>query len=798
MTRLDKGSTSTDAADRAPVADGLRDGSPARGHQATIGRTLRDSQPWWRPPRRAPEGAPDIVVMLLDDLGFSDFGCYGGEIRTPRIDAVAAAGLRWTGYTTVPMCTPARAALLTGKNPHAVGCGWLTHSDPGYPGYQAGEISPDAPTLPELLRASGYGTYGTGKWHNVADYHATAAGDRSAWPLQRGFDRFYGFLGAETPFFSPGHLIEGNEFLPIDDYPRGYYSSDDWTDRALRYLRGHQSAAPERPLFLYVAHSAPHVPLQARPADVARYDGLYADGWDAVRERRFQRQKDLGVIPAHWRLPGGSPGVRAWSDIPVEDRPVMAHYMQLYAAMVDNVDRNIGRLVDELKALGRWERTLLIITSDNGASSIGGPDGSANIFEKRITQREDPGLARRMFESGALGSADSYPAYPVAWGQVSNTPFRFYKRTPMNGGIRVPFVMSWPAAIADPGALRPGWIHVTDVVPTVLELLGERYPADFKGWRTRGLDGHSFAAMLRSADQPSARERQYFELEGNRGYIHGRWKIVSLQPPGTPIDLERWMLFDLEADPTECNDLAGARPEVLKALIDAFEADAQVHHVYPLDNRDVRRVLALPPHLEAAFARPRSYFPGTETGTPMTISPLLADRDYRVDCGFEQPQGGQGVLFAIGDHMNGLAAFVMEGRLHVAFRAGAAIHRHVELPLVPGRWQLRLQHTASGQRRGAAELTLLAVPAGEPLAAGPASALNAAAAVASLDMSPTFLRLGGEGVDVGLDRRRKVSPLYEGRGVFAYTGRIDRVTVTPGAQAPGSLANRPEALAQLD
>lgn len=775
-------------------ADGLRDGSPAHGHQAVIGRTLRESQPWWPPRPRPASGAPDIVVVLLDDLGFSDFGCYGGEIRTPRIDALAAGGLRWTGYTTVPMCTPARAALFTGKNPHAVGCGWLTHSDPGYPGYQAGEISRDAPTLPELLRACGYGTYGVGKWHNVADHQATAGGDRSSWPLQRGFDRYYGFLGAETNFFSPGHLIEGNEFVPVDEHPPHYYTSDDWTERAMRYLRGHQAAAPDKPFFLYVAHNAPHVPLQARPEDVARYDGVYAEGWDAVRARRFERQKAMGLIPPHWRLPGGSPGVRAWSDIPEADRPVMAHYMQLYAAMVDNVDRNLGRLVDELKSLGRWDNTLLILTSDNGASSIGGPEGSANIFEKRVTQREDPALARQMFERGALGGVDSYAAYPVAWGQVSNTPFRFFKRTPMNGGIRVPFVLSWPARVPDPGALRPAWIHVTDVLPTVLDLLGTPYPDSFKGWRTRGLDGVSFAPHLQDAARESARHRQYIELEGHRGYLQGRWKIVSLQPPGTPIDLERWMLFDLEADPTECDDLAAAQPEVLREMVAAFEADAAANHVYPLDNRDVRRVLALPPHLEAAYAQPRSYFPGTETGSPMTIGPLLADRHYRIDCAFEHPEGATGVLFAIGDNMNGLAAFVLEDGLHVAFRAGAAIHRHVRLPMRGGCWRLSLAHHAGGQRRGTAQVSLLRA---EPALAPSAAALPDEA-TATLDMTPTFLRLGGEGVDVGMDRRRKVSSLYEGRGLFAYGGTIDRVTVTPGPQAPGSLANRPEALAQLD
>ncbi|MFM1856075.1 MAG: hypothetical protein RLZ83_1384, partial [Pseudomonadota bacterium] len=543
--------------------------------------------------------------------------------------------------------------------------------------------------------------------------------------------------------------------------------------------------------------NAPHVPLQARPDDVAGYDGVYADGWDAVRRRRFERQKAMGLIPADWRLPGDSPGIREWSEIPEADKPVMAHYMQLYAAMVENVDRNLGRLIDELKALGRWDNTLLILTSDNGASSIGGPNGAANIFEKRVTQREDPGLARELFERGDLGGVDSYPAYPVAWGQVSNTPFRFFKRTPMNGGIRVPFVLSWPTRIPDPGSLRPSWIHVTDVMPTVLDLLGANYPAQFNGWRTRALDGVSFESQIRDPAAPSLRKRQYYELEGNRGFIDGRWKIVSLQPAGTSIDLDRWMLFDLDADPTECDDLARALPEVLRERIDAFEKDAAANHVYPLDNRDLRRVLTLSPHVEAMLSGPRSYFPGTETGAAVTIAALMADRDYRIDCHFDHPEGGLGVLFAIGDNLNGLAAFVLEDGLYVAFRAGAAIHRHVRLPLSAGRWRLHLDHRATGQRCGGARITL-EVPVICQAGSSADASMARPAEEATLDMTPTFLRLGGEGVDVGLDRRRKVSSLYEGRGVFAYTGSIDRVTVTPGSQAPGSLANRPEALAQLD
>lgn len=763
----------------------LLNGNPANGHQAKIGKTLKDSTPWWATPRRPKAGSPNIVVVLLDDLGFSDFGCFGSEIRTPHIDALAQGGLRYTNYTTVPMCTPARAALFTGKNPHAVGCGWLTHASPGYPGYQAGEMSQDAPTMAEILRFAGYGTYGVGKWHNVADTNATAGADRSAWPMQRGFDRFYGFLGAETNFFSPGHLIDGNEFLPIDAYPTDYYSSDDWTERAVRYLRGHQSASPDRPFFLYVAHNAPHVPLQARPEDVAAYAGTYDAGWDALREARFVRQKMMGLLPEDWRLPGGSPGVPSWEDVPVEKRPLMAHYMQIYAAMVENIDANVGRLVAELKALGQWDNTLFVLTSDNGASSIGGPEGAANIFEKRVTQQEDPQLPFDLLASGQLGGMDSYPAYPVAWAQMSNTPFRFYKRTPMNGGIRVPMVLSWPAKVPDPGALRTQWVHVTDLLPTVLDVLDLTYPQQFNGFVTRGLDGVTCKASLDQSAAPALRKQQYYELEGNRGLIaqldDGHyWKIASLQPPGQSIDLDRWLLFNLNLDPTEAQNLASEKPQQLQTLIALFEVEAKANHVYPLDNRDPRRVLALSPHQLEVFNQPRRYYPGTETTAPIVVGPLIADRDFKLMCRFTCSEQPEGVLFAIGDNSNGLAAFVLEGLLHLTFNAGHKVQRVLTAPLATGDHVLELHHSASGQRRGEGQWFLDGQLSG------------------SQDMSPTFLRIAGEGMDVGLDRKRKVSKLYDGRGLFPFNGFIDHVLIVPGAQAPGSLANRPETLAQLD
>ena len=762
-----------------------RSGDPGEGWAGRIGRTLAESTPWWPSRAAAPEGAPNVVVVLLDDLGFSDFGCYGSEISTPNVDALAAGGLRFTGYTTVPMCTPARAALLTGKDPHSVGCGWLTHNDPGVPGYRAGEIASDAPTLAELMRAGGWSTWAVGKWHNTPDHQVHAAADRSSWPLQRGFDRFYGFMGAETNFFSPGHLIEGNDFVTRDAYPPDYFSSDDWTDRALSWMRAHRSGDSRKPFFLYVAHNAPHVPLQAKASDLERYRGVYDAGWDAIRAQRFERQRETGVIPTDWRLPGPTPGVPAWDETDPARRAVMAHYMALYAAMVDNVDRNIGRLRDGLREIGALENTVFIVTSDNGASSIGGPDGAANLFEKRITRTEDPALAERMMQAGALGGIDSFPAYPIGWGNASNTPFRYFKRTPMNGGIRVPMIVNWPARIRDPSAIRRDWIHVTDTVPTLLELTGQSYPLQHNGFRTRQLDGVSWAPLIDDSGARSGRVTrdapQSYELEGNRGLIKGRWKIVSLQPAGAKIDPDAWLLFDLERDPTEIDDLAAQRPEVLAELIAIFESDAAARYLYPLDNRDNRRVLGLPPYLMAAASRPRVFHRGCETAATAAVSLLISDRDYVVRCDFDWTPGDEGVVWAIGDSFAGVAMFVLGGRLHLVYRRGVEIEHAIDVGLVAGRQDATLRHMASGQRRGSGEL-----------------AVNGQTADARLDMSPTLVRLGGEGLDVGLDRRRKVSRLYAARGVFAYTNRIGPVHVEPGPQAPGSVANRPELQAQAD
>ena len=343
--------------------------------QGKIGRIRAESQPWWPEAKRAPKGAPNIVIVLMDDMGYSDPGCFGGEIDTPNIDALAARGLRFNHYTTHPICSPARAALLTGCNAHSVSTGWLANNNGGFPGY-SGEIPREAPTLAETLRAQGYATMMVGKWHNTPTVQSLPSSPKDSWPTQRGFDWFYGFMEGETHYFFPARLMQGNNLLPIDAYPADFYTTDAWTDKAIEFVSEHRNAAPDKPFFLYVANNAVHAPLQAKPADLAKYHGRYERGWTLLREARYRRQLELGVIPPGTRLTESDPAIKPWDKIDAQDRALFARHMEVYAAMLDSVDQNLGKLTRHLESSGVIDNTIIIFTSDNGGTFAGGPIGA--------------------------------------------------------------------------------------------------------------------------------------------------------------------------------------------------------------------------------------------------------------------------------------------------------------------------------------------------------------------------------------------------------------------------------------
>ncbi|MCW5603683.1 MAG: arylsulfatase [Burkholderiales bacterium] len=759
-------------------ADGGGARKTMRGFHGRIGKTLADSTPWWPPQPAAPAGAPNIVLMFLDDMGFSDLGAFGSEIETPHIDRLAREGLRFGNYTTVPMCTPARAALLTGRNPHSVGCGWLTHGDPGYPGY-GGEISPDAPTMAELLQRNGYSTMCIGKWHNTKEHDAGAAGDKSSWPTRRGFDKFYGFIASETSYFYPDCLYEGTQTLDIDAYPPGYFATDDWTDRAIRWTKEHLGGNPAKPFFLYLAYNAPHMPLQARPEDLQKYRGRYDAGWDACREQRLRRQVELGLMPPATRLPPPNPGVQSWPDLPADKKELYARYMEVYAALIDNLDGNIGRLTAFLEQVGQLDNTLIILASDNGASAMGGDEGAVNGWQRRLGGADSDAKIRALAEGGGFGGPETYIAYPLGWAQVSNTPFRNFKRTPVNGGIRVPLIVRYPGRVTDPGAIRRQWVHVTDMLPTVMEVAGIARPEESGGRKAPPFDGSSFAAMLGDPGAPERRTAQHYELDGNRGYIRDGWKIVSLQPPDKAIDLDNWMLFNLEKDPTEIENLAKVFPDRVRDLAASFDAEAFGNNVYPIDNRGYDKSMSVPPYRLPLINMPHVFYPGAQTAERVSVSQLFADRCFRMIARFHYREGDRGVIYSLGGIFGGVLLYVMDGGLHFVYQRWPEPQELNALPLQPGPQEAVFEFRALGSRKGSGRLLL-----------------NGAEMVPETPMSPTIGRLPSEGLDVGIDRRQPASSRYAVQGGFRYTGEIEWVRVEPGAQAPGSSINRPEPEAQ--
>jgi arylsulfatase A-like enzyme len=750
-----------------------RRGDPSFAFEGHIDRLIKDSTPWWPPtPAQKAHGKPNVIIIYLDDLGFSDLGCFGSEIATPTIDALALEGLRFVNYTTVPMCSPARAALLTGKNPHSVGCGWIAHANPGYPGYSS-EIALDAPTLPEILRGEGYTTMMVGKWHNTWSHNVYDAGDRRSWPLQRGFDKFYGFLDAETNYFHPDRLYEGNQMMEIDAYPEGHFATDDWTNRAVAWMKEHHASDPTHPFFLYAAFNAPHMPIQAKPEDSAKYRGRYAAGWDAFRKARHAKQQAMGLLDDRHHLASMPQGVVAWDSLPSDKQELFQRYMELYAGLVDNIDQNVGRIVAFLKQAGILENTVIILSSDNGASAVGGLEGTPNFTDQREGLPVNHERALQLARDDLLGLDETMAAYPTGWAQVSNTPFYYFKRTPLNGGIRVPFVIRCPQRVADAGSIRHEWIHVTDVTPTLLELLDIAHPDQSNGFASRKPDGVSFAGMLADPTVATQRTHQHYELEANRAYIADGWKIASLQPRGGKIEtLDDWMLFDLKADPCETKNLAASHPQKVKELAKFFDDDAWANYVYPLDNRALERAVTIPPFLADTVNRPRTFFPGAQSVSRVVVGPLIGDRNFKIHSEFEWRSGDEGVIFAIGEAFVGLVLFVMNGSLHFVFHRWMS---PVELPPVSlhaGAQNVEFEYRAHGKRRGEGRLLL-----------------NGVEVVAATNMSPTPIGVHFEGVDVGLDRRQRISPRYATRGTFAYTGSIEKVVVEPGTQAPDSIIN---------
>ncbi|MBI2813760.1 MAG: arylsulfatase [Opitutae bacterium] len=614
----------------------------------------------WPAPVRPPAGAPHVVVILWDDIGFAQFGCYGSPIATPNVDRLAAAGVRYSNFHVAPVCSPTRAALLTGRNPHSVGVACIAE----YASAQAnstGGIRPDAGTMAEYLRAGGYSTFAVGKWHLTPMTELNPAASSAYWPTGRGFDHFYGFSSGETNPWNP-ELYQDRERLknvPAQLHGRPYHSETDLTDHAIGYIAEHRANQPDKPFFLYLAYSAGHAPHHAPPEYLAKWRGKFDAGWDALRATTLARQKALGLVPADAALPPANPGIKPWAELTPEQQRVYARYYETFAAFVEHTDHEMGRLLDYLEHAGLKDHTLIILASDNGASPEGGPDGQWN--EIRLFTTGTNGT----LEGGAkhlddLGNALTYPTYPTGWTQAGNTPFRRAKGTTHEGGVRVPLIMRWPGHIPATGEVRPQFHDVVDVLPTVLEATGVKPAA--AGPALLPLHGTSMAYTWKDAAAPSRRATQYVEIYGHRAIYHEGWKAVTFHPPDAPFEQDKWELYDLANDFNERHDLAAARPDRLAALLAAWEREAQANGVYPLDDRRAAREMLLPPGSPQQGAR-FEFFPPV-SGIHKGVAPDLRGRSWSMTADIAPGDAARaGVLLAFGGRFAGYALYVHEGRL---------------------------------------------------------------------------------------------------------------------------------------
>ncbi len=752
------------------------DGTPFPGR---IGRTAAESEPAWPVAARAPAGAPNVLVVVLDDVGYGQLGCFGSDIDTPTIDGLAARGVRFRNFHTTAMCSPTRACLLTGRNHHTNGLGAITELANGFPGYH-GRVPHESAFLSEVLVREGWSTMAVGKWHLAPQDELHAGAPRTRWPLGRGFERYYGFLGAETNQYEPD-LVADNHVIPT---PRdeGYHLTEDLTDRAIDMVADLRSAAPDKPFFLYFCPGACHAPHQVPQAWIERYRGWFDAGWDVWREQTHARQLATGILPEGTELSPRPPWVPAWDSLGDGERRLYARMMEVYAGFLSHADHHLGRLLRFLEDTGDLDDTIVVLISDNGASAEGGPHGSVNenLFFNAIPDSLDDNLAR----VDELGSRSTYGHYPFGWTMAGNTPFKRWKRETHEGGTADPLIVHWPNGLGADGGIRGQYAHAVDVMPTLAELLGVEVPSVVAGVPQTPVAGRSLVPVLRDPAAPEVRVTQYYEQMGCRAIYHDGWKAVTYHAlasaqydgasdPFLPFDQDRWELYHVAEDFSECHDLADGQPDKLREMIDRWWSEAGRFDVLPLNNATVPMSIRM--GLEAARDR-YVYYPGAAP-VPAELAVNVKDRPHVMVTTVEVPEGGvEGVVLAHGGRFGGYSLHVIGSRLTYSYRHvdGRSFVVTAPEPLTPGAHTLGFEFRRTDWMAGTAVLFV----DGEEVAHG-----------AVPDTIPFQYALTGEGLCCGYDEASAVGD-YD--APFPFTGRLGPVVVSVQGEPVYDLAREVE------
>ena len=645
-----------------------------------IRNSIRNSRPDFQNIVTAKKNSPNIILILADDLGYSDIGSYGGEIKTPSLDKLAKNGIRFSHFTSNAVCSSTRASLLTGLNHHSVGTGWLAEWDFGFPGYR-GEMTSNTMTLAEILQQQGYATYMVGKWHLTNARNRSRIGPFDSWPQGRGFERYWGFLDGETSQWKPHALISGNEILAPQSYTDqdDFYLPDTLTDKAIAMIDDLRSHNAGKPFFLYYATGTPHAPHHTKAADRKKYLGKYQQGWDKIRQQRLQQQKKMGLVPENAVL-NYTPGVESWDKLNADQQKMYARLEENYAAYVDNMDQNIGRLLQHLEDIGEKENTLIIFLSDNGGSREVSIEGSSNAI--RYFHKKPSTTTQNLKDFDRIGDTETHPHYPLGWMQVSNTPFSHSKRTSYDGGTRVPLIISWPEQITKPG-IRHQFHHVTDIAPTILEALNLTLPHTYQGNTIKAMEGISLNYAFNNADAVDQKTEQYYEIEGSRAYYKDGWKAISHREPKQKIKNTHWQLFNLKNDFSATDDLADQQPEKLRELEQAWWQAAEQYNVLPIIDVPL---LERPMYTKLWQDGNRSNFTyQADTNTVHRFQgPILPNHSYVIRAEIDRDNATQqGVLVALGDLYSGYSLFIKDNKLYYEINIAHRVTQLVATQTVP-------------------------------------------------------------------------------------------------------------------
>jgi arylsulfatase A-like enzyme len=767
--------------DGKALADGLVEYRSRTAFPGVVGRTFDASSPAWPEPLRAREGSPNVLFIILDDTGFGQLGCYGSPIATPNLDALAAGGVRYNNMHTTALCSPTRSCILTGRNHHSNHMAAITEVSTGFPGYD-GYIPFEHGFLSEILHGEGYNTYAVGKWHLTPADQISAAGPYDRWPLGRGFERYYGFMGGDTHQYYPELTHDNHRVEPERTPEEGYHLTEDLTDNAIAFIADAKQVAPNKPFFLYFATGAMHAPHHVPREWADKYKGAFDEGWEAYREKVFAKQKELGLVPANAELSRHDPDVQQWESLSADERRLYARMMEVFAGFLEHTDHHIGRLLEFIESIGELDNTLIMVLSDNGASAEGGPTGSVN--ENKFFNFVPDSLEQNLAAIDDIGGPKYFNHYPFGWTWAGNTPFRRWKRETYRGGISDPFIVQWTNGIKSRGEVRTQYAHAIDMVPTVLDALGVDPPETVRGVTQAPIEGVSFAHTFDDAKAASRHVTQYFEMLGHRSIYHDGWRAVCPWPGtsftesgrqfGTPIPAEMlteldatgWELYHVAEDFAENHDVAAENRPRLIEMIAQWYVEAGKYNVLPVDGRGQQRFAEERPVIAADRTR-YTYYPGTQE-VPPNATPRILNRPHTITALVEVPEdGAEGVLVSQGGVDGGFTFFLQGGKLCYAYNYVADQHFQIvsDSDVPSGRHALSFEFEPTDEPeplkgKGAPGKATLFVD-GQPIGEG--------------ELPVTIpLALGlAAGISVGADAGAPVTDAYE--PPFAFTGTLERV-----------------------